>query len=304
MYLQYHDDGHFEAATGTLSVESEEGEEKVDLGTIIDVKGLMWIGDTKDGGASSFIREINGKVLERWHGEAWKSEQLAPDWRDMTLPSHTNSAPTQGAEKSEAVHAHCHCHGAEFWITPPNPSSKLASSPFPDLLIPHHLNKSANPSNEPWWLPSSTTYLAGTCACKSCRRASGFDITFWAFVPTANIFLDAEFTQPFPDDAEVLPPLWGTMKMYDSSEGVTRTFCGRCGANVMWSGSKETHGRDGLVDVAVGLLDGEGARAEGMLGWWGDRVSFVEEEGNADLVKGLEAGLREWAERKKGDMLR
>lgn len=297
MYLQYHDDGHFEAATGTLSLAAEQGEERIDVGRLVQVKGTMWIGDTVDGGASSFISEIDGRVLERWHGAPGQSEQRPPDWPSTCLPPITNGTAMQEHGNDAAVHAHCHCHGVEFWITHPSDASTLARSPFPDLLVPHHLNGSANPSNTTWWLPSPTTYLAGTCACNSCRRASGFDITFWAFVPTANIFLDAALREPFPHDAAVLPPAWGTMKSYSSSEGVTRTFCGRCGANIMWSGSGDTHGREGLVDVAVGLLDGDGARAQGFLRWCVQRVSFAEEAKNRRLIEGLEAGLEEWAGR-------
>lgn len=55
------------------------------------------------------------------------------------------------------------------------------------------------------------------------------------------------------------------------------------------------------MDVAVGLLDAEsGARAEEVLGWWAERVSFAEEAVNKGLVKALERGLREWAEVKGG----
>lgn len=83
------------------------------------------------------------------------------------------------------------------------------------------------------------------------------------------------------------------MKTYTSSPGVTRSFCGKCGANVLWSGDEEHTGRVGLVDVAVGLLDAStGARAEEWLDWWSERVSFREEANNRGLVVGLERGLK------------
>lgn len=292
MYLEYYSDGHFEAATGTLTCESTDG--------IVEYKSCMWIGDTKDGGASQFISQIDGRELPRWTQEAGESEQVGRDWQS---PSQTQTQQQEQEQEHEEgqprkrIHAHCHCAGVRFYIQHPTPASKTAASPFADLLIPHYLNRSANPSNTPWWLTNSESrYLAGTCTCHSCRRALGFDITFWAFIPVANIFLDSELSTPFPAGG-----VWGTMKTYASSTGVTRSFCGTCGANVLWSGSRETHGREGLVDVAVGLLDaGSGARAEEVLGWWMGRVSFGEEAVNRGLNGALERGLREWGEGKGG----
>jgi hypothetical protein len=281
MYLGYRNDGHFEAATGTLQSNPTDD--------VVKFEGVMWIADTEDGGASHFLRSINNQPLARYAQESDNSEEVPLDWRSTPFPSSSR----------KAIHAHCHCHGVEFWVTHPDEKSKDARSPFPDLMIPHHLDKSANPNNEPWWLTdNSTRYLAGTCACRSCRAASGFDITFWAFIPTSNIFLDIELTQSFPSPSSSSSnnnEYWGTMKSYQSSEGVTRTFCGQCGANVFWHGDEEHFGRKGLVDVAVGLLDAEsGARAEETLSWWIGRVSFSEVAVHRGLVEGLEGGLMEW----------
>lgn len=274
MYLEYHSDGHFEAATGTLQCETSDD--------VVDFKSCMWIGDTKDGGASEWVKEINGKRLDTWSQNA--DDQAV---HDTVLPV---PLPADG---KDAIYAHCHCKGVEFWITPPDASSKSSQSPYPDLLIAHHLNKSANPNNEPWWLPSDgIRYLAGTCTCNSCRRASGFDVTFWAFVPTSNIFLDSALTQPFSQGDQY----WGTMRTFESSPGVLRTFCSRCGANVFWHGDEGKSGRKYLVDVAVGLLDApSGARAEEILAWWTERVSFREDAPHKGLVFGLEQGLHEWS---------
>ncbi|CAO2647432.1 Nn.00g083540.m01.CDS01 [Neocucurbitaria sp. VM-36] len=287
MYLEYRGDGHFEAATGTLVDSSSSSRDE-----IVKYKTCMWIEDTRDGGASQFITHINGKQLSRWSQEADKSDEIPLNWRS------TSPTPSEKGELRKPVHAHCHCRGVEFWITHPNEASRNAKSPWSDLVIPHYLNKSANLDGFPWWLPgpSNKRFLAGTCACTSCRRASGFDITFWAFIPTANIFLDSDLRTPFPAAG-----YWGTMKRYESSEDVMRTFCARCGANVLWSGDEKGCGRVGLVDVAVGLLDAEsGARAEEVLAWWTGRVSFEEDGLNRGLVRGLEEGLKEWARRNEG----
>jgi hypothetical protein len=264
----------------------------------------MWVSDTKDGGASVWVRHINAKDLPRWSEEAGHSH--AAPLKETTRPAIEVEDDGAAAEReTRAVHAHCHCRGVEFWLTPPTAASTDAASPFPDLMVPHYLEQSANPGNVPWWLSSSgEKFLAGTCTCHSCRRASGFDITFWAFVPTANILLSppSESASPVPFPASTTGfPTWGTMRTYVSSEGVTRTFCSRCGANVFWAGDEERFGRRGLVDVAVGLLDaGSGARAEEVLAWWTGRVSFAEEAVHRGLVAGLERGLEEWAEKVKG----
>lgn len=212
MYLEYKRDGHFEAATGTLQLESTDG--------IIDYKAHIWIEDTPDYGASQFITHVNGKELEQFQQNT--GSDRAPSYKD-TATSGTRESPR------DKVYAHCHCKGVEFYISPPNECSKAAQSPYPDLLIPYHTGSSANPNNHPWWLPDHSRFLAGTCACISCCRASGFDITFWTFIPITNITRDREGTSPFTRDS-----YWGTMKAYRSSSNVTRTFCGTCGANVFW----------------------------------------------------------------------
>lgn len=287
MYIEYRNNGQFVAATGTLQVDDTKG--------IVEYKSCMWIEDTKDGGASDWVTSIDGKVLTRWKRDAGDSDEVPHDYYSTSL-SRREPAATP-------IHAHCSCRSVEFWITPPNAASKTARSDFPDLMIPYHLgqNAAANPSSTPWWLRhDDTRYLAGTCACISCRRASGFDITFWAFVPTANIFLDSDLTQPFPSYHNGHSnKYWGAMKSYRSSDGVTRTFCGRCGANVFWDGGEEKT-RHELIDVAAGLLDADsGARAEELLSWWTDRVSFEEFAMNKGLARALGEGLKE--QRKRGD---
>ncbi|KAF2798837.1 hypothetical protein K505DRAFT_321562 [Melanomma pulvis-pyrius CBS 109.77] len=277
MYLEYNHDGHFEAATGTLQVNNTD--------KLVDYKAHIWVGDTPDGGASQFVTHVNGKELGRFLQDSGKSKVIPLSW--------TSSSSSESLKnKIDRIHAHCHCKGVEFFISPPNEFSKDAESSYADLLVPYHSGSSDNPKNHSWWLPGHDRFLAGTCACISCCRSSGFDLTFWAFIPTANITQDSSSTKLFSRS-----PYWGTMKTYRSSADVTRTFCGRCGANVFWDGD----GRGGLVDVAVGLLDApSGARAEEILAWWPRRVSFEEFALNRGLVQGLADGLKNWAKRNEG----
>lgn len=242
--------------------------------------------DTKDGGVSVWFKEtvdneeIGGKrKLKRW---------MLMDGDGALVPEgileHLSTTEKKLSEGKERLEAQCHCGGVKFFITRPNEESRKARSPFPDLMVPYNTGaSSANPNNETWWLRSDDTkYLAGTCTCDSCRLSLGFEIQTWAFVPKCNIF---------QENGEGLDFKMGTLKKYDSSEGVQRESCGKCGATVFWH-CKE---RPDLIDVSVGLFDPqEGARVEGWLEWWTERVSFEELAVSTSLVQSLENGLKEW----------
>jgi len=276
LYLKYNSDGHISVSTGSL--DRTDG--------VVAFKGHMWISDTKDGGASDFIPSIDGNPLQRWATEPLISPELSLGWKDSAPNSHLPISPPSPDDK---LHAHCHCNGVSFFISRPNDLSHAATSPFPDLLIPYHSSTSpTNPTNIPWWLPTPTQYLAGTCACTSCRRSSGFEITWWAFIPTANISLP---------DGSPFSRYWGTQIAYRSANHCVRTFCGVCGCTVFW------HGDEGpeKVDVAVGLLDApEGTRAEEWVKWHDERVSFAEMGRSEGLVRGLEDGLRRYGIERDG----
>lgn len=77
----------------------------------------------------------------------------------------------------------------------------------------------------------------------------------WASIPHVNLLHNSPLHNP---------PVFGTMKHYNSSEGTDRYFCGGCGA-VIFMVAKTSPMR---VNVAVGLLhDESGARAEDWLHW-------------------------------------
>ncbi|KFY06101.1 hypothetical protein V491_08857 [Pseudogymnoascus sp. VKM F-3775] len=188
--------------------------------------------------------------------------------------------------------ASCYCGTVKFHITRPTPESTLPKSQYPDLIIPY-LRRSpeiVNPNDRKWWIRGNR-YLAGICACNSCRRCSGFDMQTWAFIPRANIFMHHP-DKPRPLDFSNLPE--GMLRSYNSSPGVTREFCPGCGATVFWHNTD----RPELIDVSVGLFRApDGARAESWLDWWKERVSFAEDRRGPhgslwDPVTCLEKGLR------------
>ena len=113
----------------------------------------------------------------------------------------------------------------------------------------------------------------------------------WTFVPTIDVSLDAEGKTPYS-----VP--FGSLKGYESSPGVTRYHCGTCGASVFFTADD----REGLIDVAVGLLDApEGARAETWLDWSTKRLSFREDAlpRAESLTLGVEKGLEEFGKRQQ-----
>lgn len=297
----------------------------VATGTIVSEPGELGarfvrhrnVADAGDGGLAPFLKAIDSIELSS----------------DMPMPS----SPQTHARTPSAtgiLPASCACKAVSLLINRPDASSLLPHSHFPDLMVAYRDASPANASDVKWWLcPRSTTdhaepvdianatgYLAGTCACQTCRLVSGFEIQSWAFIPEGNIRIrcaappaadtatDVSSTEDFQPLATFFAdPLHsqriGNLGSYVSSPGATRNFCAHCGATIFWRGR---HGGPSLIDVSAGLLRAEsGARAEaeGWLQWWKGRVSFAEEaslgrEGAAArravaLVKGLEDGMRE-----------
>lgn len=281
---------------------------------------------TKDGGATIFMKQM--EVVHE--GEEYEGlEDLEGSERDK-------EGKGRREKEEEVLNAFCYCGRVRFHITRPNSESRLPRSNFPDLMIPYHTKSPdiQNPDDEKWWLrpgidarargseekeAGPRRYLAGTCACRSCRLTSGYEIQTWAFIPRANIFLHIRddnneqeegtttTSTSDPSQAKTIVPLNftalppGLLTSYESSEGVSREFCAGCGATVFW----RDRWRPELIDVGAGLFDAdEGARAETWLDWWTGRVSFAEDAGNGregavaelavGLIKGLEGGLRMW----------
>lgn len=251
---------------------------------IINWTGCKFVDATEDGGISVWLSDIVDAEGKKRKLLRWKYQDVGEDLvPEGYLRDYVRIKPRDGSE--DRLQASCHCGGVKFYITRPNEASKKVRSPFPDLMIPYHTGKSENPENKTWWIRHNTKYLAGTCTCKSCRVASGFEIQPWAFVPKCNIF---------QEDGTELDYNMGTLQRYVSSENIWREFCSVCGATVFWHCLEN---RPDLVDVSVGLLDPiEGARVEAWLDWWTQRVSFEESAVSRSLVRSLENGLKEWQE--------
>lgn len=242
------------------------------------------IGETGDGGLSVFM---SGSAPGNNSAECLIASLLSSPY--STSPTHLSQQNQhhQGESPESRIDetrlkAQCHCGGTRFTVSRPNALSKKPWSPWSDLIVPFHTGANRmNPEDVKWWLRADDTkYFAGTCACQSCRLASGFPIQCWAFIPAANLTMDQvdEFTFAT-----------GTLKRFESSTGVYREFCRTCGATAFWHCDE----RPGVIDVSVGLLRSEdGARAEKWLEWATERVSFAEDAQDRDLIELLTRGLR------------
>jgi len=263
------------------------GLEQVSCLSLENVTAHEFVGDTKDGGLAIcladsddqsvplFLQGPGGPRFEQALGHPVKLSQRG-DPPEMALLQ----AP-EAANQVAELEGKCHCGGVSFYLTRPNPTSKLCSSPWSDLLVPYHSASSENPEDVKWWLrENDSKYLAGTCACRSCRLGSGSPIQAWAFVPKANIF---------QSNGQPLNFKLGTLKQVESSPDIFREFCDTCGATVFWHCLE----RPGLIDVSIGVLRAkEGSRAESWLAWWTERVSFSEEALDKKLIERLEFGLK------------
>jgi hypothetical protein len=252
-------------------------------GDVIEITHHEWVADTRDGGLATFLtrcgpRGLAAYVEDSENDRVGEEAKLVEPGEYFMGSARLQAPPLRHREN---VLAQCHCGGVEYYITPPSELSRKLSSPWPDLLVPYHSGSPENKQDVKWWMRAEDTkFLAGLCACRSCRLAAGFPVQSWAFIPKANITK----RNSTPLDFSL-----GSLQQYESSPGVFREFCSICGATVFWHCEE----RPDLIDVSVGLLRSKsGARAEDLLEWETGRVSFKEEALDQELVTSLERGLQ------------
>ena len=241
------------------------------------ISGHQGVHETLDGGLSLCL---TGGVLLGLSDTKSRMQMIKPSIDDAGIRDASLSPfPNSTKDDRQQLWAGCACGGVQFYVTRPNEYSWQCSSPWPDLIVPYHSHSSDNPEDEKWWIRDSGKWLAGTCACRSCRLALGSPIQAWAFVSRANIF---------NLDGSSLSYDTGTLQSFESSVGAKREFCGECGATIFWH-NKE---RPGVVDVSVGVLRAaEGSLARDWLDWWTSRVSFSEHAFDKNLIQRLGASL-------------
>ncbi|KAF2684277.1 hypothetical protein K458DRAFT_366560 [Lentithecium fluviatile CBS 122367] len=229
-------------ATGALENTPEE---------LVKIVHHIFVEDTKDGGASVWMRKVNKdgveakRFKERSRGE--NAEEYPADWPAAeTLTGYET-------RRDESVPIRCKCEGVD--------------------LVWHRGNYEGKKKEELPWIIDPTTHksLAGFCACDSCRVSGGIDVCNWAFGELENISFNASANKTFPNNSNELralvdakDPSIGTLTYYASSPDVQRYFCSNCAACIFYA----TDDRPQIVDIAVGVLRAsDGARAEGFLSW-------------------------------------
>ena len=189
------------------------------------------------------------------------------------------SKPEVGNEGEERLRAECHCGGVAVTL----------SRPTEEDLRDEWIAKFVSPVDKSKW-------SALIDVCNDCRLISGVHINAWTFIPLSacSPAIDKSLKH-------------GTMKSYTSSPGVTRTFCGVCGATVFYFSEHRVDRDDNVVvDLAVGLLRApEGVRAENWLTWRTSELANLEAGRRYDpeLFASLQKGMNDWAEAAHGHTL-
>ncbi|KAL1894373.1 hypothetical protein Sste5346_005873 [Sporothrix stenoceras] len=227
------DDGDlWEVATGVIADERRDDDDNTENDNdtpVLEYVRHEHVDDTGDGGLAVWMPTVGDRTMD-----GYEEPQLTADTVDSTTPT------------AWTVSASCHCGAVQFDIRPPDydlAASRHPHSAFADLLVPYATTDpaiTANPEDVKWWLRPSqddqtktTRWLAGTCACRSCRLATGFEIQTWTFVPRICIMVKGEpltFNNGGNSNGNTPPKL----SAYESSHGVERNFCNCCGATVFW----------------------------------------------------------------------
>lgn len=198
----------------------------------------------------------------------------------------TAATNTDGGSGEERLRAQCHCGGVSFTVR--RPASADHAHPKTKRLI--------SPTDPTRWKGSLDL-------CDDCRLVSGAHVVPWAFVSRAAI------EPPLGEDLVL-----GSSKVFRSSPGVLRSFCGTCGATVFFSdeakededgnGAAGTRDRRPTVDIAAGLLRADdGPLAEKWVSWRTDDISFYDSGAKYDqkFAAMLKKGLEEWGSNGHGE---
>ncbi len=108
---------------------------------------------------------------------------------------------------------------------------------------------------------SGEPLYVGYCHCRSCRHHSGAAVAgMLVFAPEMIRFLAEK------------------PSIYNSSPGVERGFCSRCGTSLTWKGR-------GLMSIHIGTLDNPDEYAPSLHWRWEERSPWFEEAHDLPHVK-------------------
>lgn len=218
---------------------------------LVKIVQHLWVGDTRDGGASVFMQNLCPAtgLTPRW--QANRGSNLLD--RSWPAEASTNSPA------SDTVSVQCHCKGVDFLL-------HRGEAGFRQLLAQGKL---------PGWInPATFKPIAAYDACDSCRFMTGVPLMHWTFARVSQLGFAAENkdAREFPTNTLDLKTAvqtasdsrFGTLTFYASSPDVQRYYCSRCSASVFYA----VDDLPDQVDISMGLLHAsEGARAESWVEW-------------------------------------
>lgn len=103
-----------------------------------------------------------------------------------------------------------------------------------------------------------TVWSAG-CCCRDCARATGTPYIVWVGFPPDRV----RFLSERP-------------RIYVSSEGVLRGFCGHCGTSLTYGRDPAFEAVEPTLYMAASTLDDPGAYPPTEVVWYGQRPSWLE----------------------------
>lgn len=242
------EEDEWEFASGMLRFSAEDGGDVYEVlkGGVLD-RAMLFVQDTKDAGAAVWL---NGGKAEG----LWGRKLVHRDSRDVTdemmvaMEEEAKTVLLQG--RGELLRGKCHCGDVKLEVLPPDERKE-------------------------------EKYAAGLCACKSCTKTSGYEITTWFTVPKEKVRIQNGWGLEEPIKE---------MVVYRSSNEAERRFCRRCGATISFTPSgKDNH------DLPAGLFDApEGSRAEYWLEWNkdGEDVGYREDAVDKAFVERLAEGVQ------------
>lgn len=208
----------------------------------MQIKRHCFTDATPGDGLHSFLPSIAGREIKVWNPDpedpTWDAKPAAPPEAEYD---------TQGNER---LRGQCHCGGVSFTV--PRPT-------IPAVQDDPYLRKWASPLDPNKW-------IACLDVCDDCRLVDGTHVIAWTFLPAALL------GPPLTPDLSG----FGTLKVYNSSEGVRRGFCGTCGATVVFAyDGRIPTDQQAIVDIAIGVLGApEGVLAENWLTWRSGRLAW------------------------------
>lgn len=231
----------------------------------LQIKQHVFSKSAKGGGLASILTRMGDGEMETWN----------PPDDDARAALVTSEAET-GDDGQDRLRAQCHCGGVSFTVT--RPTEQVLDDPSMSKLV--------SPLDKRKW-------TAVLDACRDCRLTSGSHAMGWASVPLS-------LCEPLIDTNLTI----GTAKSYSSSAGALRSFCGTCGATLLFTDSgRRPSTEQAVAGIATGIIRApEGVMAEDWL-TWRTRVAFASSGASfdKDFVEALTRGMTTWTRDRYGE---